>query len=353
MSERYDRDNSTYSYDEDDLSYEESDSSHDTSPSTDFYGISSEERIEDRYGQTGHRNGSRSHAGYTETAGERRRTDFKKRSTRGGYDTGEHSGRKERTGSRSRRYRDDITQRARGAHQNDKINDRSRHRAQRGYSSSGRNIAGRKHTRVRHLNFRFLIIPALAAAIIFVVILYRIFSVPGEYDASTIVFGRDGSLVVNTVEEFNKDYYDVSELEQTIDNAVSAYGDGVTKKKLEVRSGIAYLTMEYNSTEDYTSFNDTKMFDGTLSEAQAAGYDLSGLISRPDLSDSGRIFAQKDLDELADSACIITEEQSDIIVPEDVRFYTANLSMEDTSSRKLKAADTIDADHPAIVILKK
>lgn len=315
MSERYGWKNSTYSYGENDTSYEERDSS-----CADPYKAASSGRRERRNTQESRGMGSRqSHTAHTDTS---------RTHSRSGYN-----------GTVHREY---------SRHSNQA---RSRQRTQKGYHLSDRNKTGRKRTRRRRPHVGILFLFAAAVAVILIIIFHRMTSVPGGYETSTIIFNKNGSLEVNTVEEFDKDYYDASELEQTIDEAVSAYGNGVTKKKFEVRDGMAYLTMEYDTAEDYVSFNDTKIFEGTLSDAQADGYDLSGLISRPDLLDSDRIFAEKDLDELAGSTCIITEEQADVIVPLHVRFHTANLSLEDTGSRTLKAADTIDAEHPAIIIL--
>lgn len=45
-------------------------------------------------------------------------------------------------------------------------------------------------------------------------------------------------------------------------------------KSLDVEDGKAHLTVSYGSSKEYSAFNGTDMFCGTIAEALAAGYDF-------------------------------------------------------------------------------
>ena len=59
---------------------------------------------------------------------------------------------------------------------------------------------------------------------------------------------------------------------------------GVEVKKYEVKNGVARLLMEYDGYDSYASFNEAKLYTGTLRQAQADGYDFDVNFKTPDES---------------------------------------------------------------------
>ena len=89
---------------------------------------------------------------------------------------------------------------------------------------------------------------------------------------------KNGSVVSTDVEDFDTAAYKQDDLQSYVDKSIDDYNkknDGSIKlKKLTVEKKKASLTMSYASTDEYTDFNGTKLFSGTIAEALAAGYDF-------------------------------------------------------------------------------
>lgn len=178
---------------------------------------------------------------------------------------------------------------------------------------------------------------------------------PEEYTASTAEFHRNGGIRITTVESFAEDYYDADELKKTIRDAVASYneknGNGrVKEKSFQVADQTAVLVLDYASAEDYSGFNDTPLFVGTVGEAQTDGYDFESIMSAVSHADSSRILNQATLDQLAENEVIILTEQVNVVMPRGILYATPNLGV--TDETHATAIDTISREKPAIVILK-
>lgn len=200
----------------------------------------------------------------------------------------------------------------------------------------------------------------LAAAVIAVGVFLAVRAVtralgPEEYTASTAEFRKNGSIRITTVESFAEDYYDADELKKTIRDAVASYNEkngsgSVAEKSFKVEDQTAVLVLDYASAEDYSGFNDTSLFIGTVQEAQADGYDFESIMSAVSHADSSRILNQATLDQLSENEVIILTEQVNVVMPRGILYATPNLGV--TDETHATAIDTISREKPAIVILK-
>lgn len=96
---------------------------------------------------------------------------------------------------------------------------------------------------------------------------------------SEISITREGEVSHHIVGTFDQSYYDKEGLEKLTAQRVESYcsekGPGsVTVGSLEEKDGTISIKMEYQSTADYAAFNNRQLFDGTVEEAEAAGYKL-------------------------------------------------------------------------------
>lgn len=103
-------------------------------------------------------------------------------------------------------------------------------------------------------------------------------SVPKE---STIAVDKKGKIIDTIVEEFDKDFYDSEELQGEIESELAEYNknyatDHITMKKFEVKDGTATLQLVFDGSEYYEDYTETTLFNGTVAEAQAGGYELNG-----------------------------------------------------------------------------
>ena len=94
-----------------------------------------------------------------------------------------------------------------------------------------------------------------------------------DVDTNTLYVGSNGKITEVIVEDFGEDYYQE-------ENGKS----GVEVKKYEVKNGVARLLMEYDGYDSYASFNEAKLYTGTLLQAQADGYDFDVNFKTPDES---------------------------------------------------------------------
>lgn len=171
---------------------------------------------------------------------------------------------------------------------------------------------------------------------------------------SRVEFTRKGALTVTSVETFDKDYYDQAELQEAIDSAVTSYNDsndgGVTAGDLTVENGTATLVMQYDSADDYESFNNQEMFWGTLQAAEDAGYDLSGLSGQTNAQDETQTFGEGTARSLADNTLIVITESLNVLTPSDILYASENLTIANSDYAVVNG--DISESMPAILILK-
>lgn len=224
----------------------------------------------------------------------------------------------------------------------------------RAQDEEDRSLRSGKRRRRRKGKHRSRIIPAAAAVIIVIAVILMLIAVTdsvgsNEYTASTIELLKNGKIRVTSVESFGEDYYDAEELEETIKDAISEYGDGVSQEYLEVSDGSAKLVLTYDSAEDYVAFNDTDLFVGTVAEAEEAGYDFQSIMSAVSQEDTTKILTEATLDQLLENEVLILFEQADVVTWKEMLYATSNLGV--TDSTHATAIDTISDEMPAIVIL--
>lgn len=159
-----------------------------------------------------------------------------------------------------------------------------------------------------------------------------------DVETSTVFIEKKGSVVSVDVEKFDKDYYEVKELETYIEKQIDAYdgGDGsVEKSSFDVKDGVAKLKMRYSSYEDYGKFNGIEFYIGSVVTAQAEGYDFDTEFYSvsEDLKDKKTVDSSKILAD-DDNKVAVIKANVDVQVPGKILFVSAK----DT---KVTAEDTV------------
>ena len=171
--------------------------------------------------------------------------------------------------------------------------------------------------------------------------------------SDVLVFHKDGSLTVKTEETFSEPYYSEDELREMISRSVAGYNQGsgaVEAGELTVRKGSASLSMEYATAEDYAAFNGVELYYGTVSGANAAGYDLSVLLGRPSVKDSASLLTSERLEGYENYPILVLTEPAVVRTASDILYYTENLTL--NGSRKATAGGEGSASSPGMLILK-
>lgn len=132
----------------------------------------------------------------------------------------------------------------------------------------------------------------------------------------TISIDKKGRVTSTVVEAFDKDYYDAAELETMVKEEIANYNlnfgqDHLSLKKYQVRDGVAILQTQFDAAKYYADYSGHTFFIGTVAEAKAEGYDLSGECMDADgsLTDPGSMENADDL------KVLVLEEAVNVEVP--------------------------------------
>lgn len=168
-------------------------------------------------------------------------------------------------------------------------------------------------------------------------------------DTDTVYVEKKGTIKGANVAEFEKEYYDQTELSDFISEAVDTYvaqaGDGTVEiEEFEVKDGIAHVYLDYASAEDYADFNSVTFFSGSVLEAKAEGYDI------PDAFTA--VSAEDTTWDNAENHIIIIGQQTQVKVDGTILFVSeqAELLSKDTAA---VTYDMLDDDaEPAYIVYK-
>lgn len=98
-----------------------------------------------------------------------------------------------------------------------------------------------------------------------------------EITETTVEIGKDGQVTGTIVEAFDKEYYDIGELEEMAKQEIEDYNSQAGNGRVELVSLTqegtnVIMVISYDSAEDYTKFNEKTLFYGTIEEAAEQGY---------------------------------------------------------------------------------
>lgn len=151
---------------------------------------------------------------------------------------------------------------------------------------------------------------------------------------------KSGEIVSTIVESFEKEYYSQASLQEMIEDEITSYqkNGAITLNKVEVQEAengnTVTVEITYASGQDYAAFNDTKLFFGTVSEAQAAGYAIpTDLVSVKE----DRTITAEELDGMKEKYVFITNESLPVTLPEKAAFVTQDTEI--ISSNCIKARE--------------
>ena len=108
----------------------------------------------------------------------------------------------------------------------------------------------------------------------------------GQAEATTISAEKDGSIVQMIREPVSSDLSDMEDIRAYIDEELELYNAALAEGESEIsleqcsedeETGMISVDLKYPDYEAYQSFNERNFFQGTVAEAQAAGYSLEEL----------------------------------------------------------------------------
>jgi hypothetical protein len=168
-----------------------------------------------------------------------------------------------------------------------------------------------------------------------------------QITSDTLVAKSNGQLQVATVEEFDKDYYQLSELEEFVSEEIKVYnqkagGDKIAIEDLQLKNNKAVMVLTYSGMDQYAAFNEVTAayFNGGVTNIP-----LSLPDKLKDAKNDSFINTNEALQNTKYKVLIINEPY-DIIVDGKIKYYSENAVM--VENNKIQSA----ADDMTIIVFK-
>jgi len=99
-----------------------------------------------------------------------------------------------------------------------------------------------------------------------------------EVTRNSVYVLEDGTVTSFEVGTLEQSYYSVDELTSFVNDSIDDYnasnGTSVVADSVTEEDGVVTIKVTYPSALDYVKINDATLFEGTVAEAKAAGYNL-------------------------------------------------------------------------------
>ena len=152
-----------------------------------------------------------------------------------------------------------------------------------------------------------------------------------EKQVTSISLDKNGKITNTIYEEFGEEHYDIQELTKMAENEISAYNSECLREKIFLESvdsvsDGAYVKMiiTYETPGDYSGFNKTSLFYGTVQDALDRGYNFSNDL----IDENGLKISQDAIDANLDNHVIITNDKSVIIAPYNILYTSEGIILD-------------------------
>ncbi|MDD4112102.1 MAG: hypothetical protein PHC56_03595 [Herbinix sp.] len=168
----------------------------------------------------------------------------------------------------------------------------------------------------------------------------EIFITTDDITSDTILVKRDGSLFVAIVEEFDKSYYNLEELNEFVSKEVNEYNNKVgsqevTIEELGLKNGKAVMILEYTKIAHYSAFNNVPAAYFSADTENVALELPSQYVDTRKNSVVDKNTAMKN----NKNQVLVLYEPYEIIVEGDIRFYSDNATFLEESKVKSNSED--------------
>ncbi|TAH67886.1 MAG: hypothetical protein EWM47_08630 [Anaerolineaceae bacterium] len=168
----------------------------------------------------------------------------------------------------------------------------------------------------------------------------EIFITTDDITSDTMLVKRNGSLYVAIIEEFDKSYYNLDELNEFISKEVNAYNNKVgstevTIEELGLKNGKAVMILGYSKMAHYSAFNSMPAaYFSASTENVALELPAQYVDARKDTMVASDVAMKNGKNQV-----LVLYEPLEIIVEGDIRFYSDNLTLVEESKAKSSSED--------------
>lgn len=169
------------------------------------------------------------------------------------------------------------------------------------------------------------------------------------HDGTNLQLDKEGGVTVTYIEEFPSDYYDVTELEAMNAEEVAEYNakageEAVTVVSTTTDGSKITLAMHFADMEDYGNMIGVSVYSGTVSQAQAMGYDLNRTFTD---AKTGELLADINWDDLANKHVVVINEEVTLYPYNKIEMVTDNVKVSED-----RRVATITGQEQAVIVFK-
>lgn len=175
----------------------------------------------------------------------------------------------------------------------------------------------------------------------------EIFLTSDDVVSNTLLLKRDGTIYVAIVEDFDKGYYNLAELNEFISSEVEAYNQKVGSKEvtieeLNIKNSKAVMILGYTKLEHYSAFNNIPAAYFSADTQNVALELPTQYIDTKSNKAVDRAAAMKS----DKNKVLVLYEPYEIIVEGDIKFYSDNVTYVENNKARSKSEDV------AVVVYK-
>lgn len=161
-----------------------------------------------------------------------------------------------------------------------------------------------------------------------------------DITSDTILVKRDGSLYVAIVEDFDKSYYNLDELNEFVSKEVNAYNNKVGSKEVTIeelglKNGKAVMILRYSKMAHYSAFNNMPAAYFSAGTENVALELPSQYVDTRKNSVVDKDTALKN----SKNQVLVLYEPYEIIVEGDIRYYSENATYIEKGKVKSNSED--------------
>lgn len=169
-----------------------------------------------------------------------------------------------------------------------------------------------------------------------------------DITTNTMLVKRNGTLQVAIVEEFEKQYYKLGELEEFVKKEINAYNqtagsEAVTIEELSMKNGKAVMLLGYTGMVHYTAFNKVTAAYYSADTKDVALELPNQFVSAKNGTKVDQAAALKN----GKNRVLVVYEPYDIIVDGKVKYYSGNATMNEEVVKSSADGATVVIYEPA------
>lgn len=149
------------------------------------------------------------------------------------------------------------------------------------------------------------------------------------YEETTISIDKKGRITEQIVEPFNKDYYDVAELENEFVKLIDEINHNAQDSKANLKSikqenGNVYVSLYFSTPKAYELLQDKQLFTGTVREASDNGYNMDVNLKSVK---NGNVIGKVELMGMLDKHIVILDETVRVKLYRPIEYVSANVDI--------------------------